>query len=57
MQTPQNPIVLQSMKAGKKGKAKIWWTTTNQYKTGRENIYTLIKTASLRKGACCYTCK
>ncbi|HKO81577.1 MAG TPA: hypothetical protein VJU78_14330, partial [Chitinophagaceae bacterium] len=33
-----------------KGKAKIWLATTNQYKTGGKDVYTLIKTVPVRKG-------
>lgn len=34
----------------RKGKAKIWLASTNQYKTGSKDEYTLQKTVSLRKG-------
>ncbi len=34
----------------KKGKAKIWISTTNAFKTGGPDTYTLVKTVSLAKG-------
>lgn len=43
-------IVLTWKAEEKKGKAKIWLATTNEYKTGGKDIYTLIKTVSIRKG-------
>jgi hypothetical protein len=33
----------------KKGKAKIWVTTTNHFKTGAEDQYTLITTVPVKK--------
>ena len=43
-------IILTWKAANKKGKAKIWLATTNQYKTGGKDIYTLIQTVLLQKG-------
>lgn len=42
-------ITLTWKAADKKGKAKIWLATTNQYKTGGKDVYTLIETVSLQK--------
>ncbi len=42
-------IMLTWKAAEKKGKAKIWLAITNEYKTGGKDVYTLIKTVSLRK--------
>lgn len=47
----ENGNIILSWKGGdKKGKAKIWVATTNQYKTGGKDGYTLMKSVPLRKG-------
>lgn len=43
-------IIITWKGATKKGKAKIWLASSNQYKTGGKDVYTLMKTVSLRKG-------
>ena len=42
-------IVLDWKAVSKKGKAKIWLANANHYKKGGKDVYTLIKTVSLRK--------
>ncbi len=47
----ENGKIMLSWKGGeRKGKAKIWLASANQYKTGAKDDYTLLKTVSLRKG-------
>jgi hypothetical protein len=43
-------IVINWKAAEKKGKAKIWLANSNHYKTGGKDVYTLMKSVSLRKG-------
>jgi predicted AlkP superfamily pyrophosphatase or phosphodiesterase len=43
-------IILNWKSAEKKGNAKIWLATTNQYKTGGKDRYELIKTVALKEG-------
>ena len=46
----ENGVLLLSWKAlQKKGKAKIWITDTNNFKTGGKDLYTLLATVPLRK--------